>query len=62
LLPRGHIEYCGELIELRGITYDVPFTSASEDIVINANGEHKLLIKNARMRNCVKSHLIIKGK
>jgi hypothetical protein len=46
LLRGKYLKISGHLIELLGLTYDIPFSETVETIEINAQGEPKLLIKN----------------
>lgn len=48
LLPGGHIELNGELIEIKGITYEIPFDIVNDEIVIEADGTPKLLLKDEK--------------
>ncbi len=41
-----HIDISGHLIELHGLTYEIPFSEITETIEINAQGNAKLLIKD----------------
>ncbi|WP_410511535.1 restriction endonuclease [Paenibacillus sp. BR2-3] len=45
-LKGKYLKISGHLIELLGLTYDIPFSQTVETIEIDAQGEHKLLIRN----------------
>lgn len=44
---KGHyIDVSGHLIEIQGLTYNIPFSRSTEKIEINAQGKSKLLVKD----------------
>lgn len=45
-LPKKFIIIFDELIEINGITYNIPFNTREEKIVIEPEGKHKILVKN----------------
>jgi len=48
ILHGGHIKIKDHLVEIYGITYDVPYKTITEDIIIETKGIPKLLIKDEK--------------
>lgn len=46
--PGGHIIIENELIEIHGITYDIPFSVEIHKVIVNSKGNAKLLIKDEK--------------
>lgn len=44
-LPGGHVSFRGNMLEIYGISYDVPFNETVENMVIEGEGIPKLLVK-----------------
>lgn len=44
--PSGHIRVGGELVGIRGITYDIPFHETVEEVTISSEGQAKLVVKD----------------
>lgn len=47
-IPNGYIDVMNELVEIHGITYDIPFKSTSSVIEIKTNGTPVILVKDEK--------------
>ena len=47
-IPHAYILFTNELVEIHGISYNIPFDTTVKEIVVDAKGKPKLLIKDEK--------------